>query len=221
MARRPFLFKMLGAVGAVFGLAVLFPFASLGPRPGVDLYQTKWRKGSRATTVDGVPVRPGDIAVNGILTVFPEGDINDALSPTLLINLGDAPFEIPPARVGWNIGGLVAFSKICTHAGCPASPVQRADPPAHLPLPPIHLRRAGRLQAGVRTGASLPAPAADNGRQPRATWCPRATTPSPSVPGSGTGDEHHRGAGRRPEALRRRASRCSTPSTSGSAPRSS
>ena len=104
-------------------------FASLGPRPGVDLYQTKWRKGSRATTVDGNPVRPGDIAVNGILTVFPDGDTSDdALSPTLLINVGDAPFEIPPSRVGWNIGGLVAFSKICTHAGCPACPVQRVRP---------------------------------------------------------------------------------------------
>ncbi len=34
MARRPFLFKMLGAVGAVFGLAILFPFASLGPSSG-------------------------------------------------------------------------------------------------------------------------------------------------------------------------------------------
>jgi quinol---cytochrome c reductase iron-sulfur subunit len=121
MARRPFLFKMLGAVSAVFGLAILFPFASLGPRPGVDLYQTKWRKGSRATTVDGVPVRPGDIAVNGILTVFPDGDTSDALSPTLLMNLGDAPFEVPPSRNGWNVGGLVAFSKICTHAGCPVA----------------------------------------------------------------------------------------------------
>jgi quinol---cytochrome c reductase iron-sulfur subunit len=121
MARRPFLFKMLGAVGAVFGLAILFPFASLGPRPGDDLLHTKWGKGIRAVTVDGTPVRPTDVSVNGIITVFPEGNISDALSSTLLINLGDAPFEIPPSRVGWNLGGLVAFSKICTHAGCPAS----------------------------------------------------------------------------------------------------
>jgi ubiquinol-cytochrome c reductase iron-sulfur subunit len=124
MARRPFLFKMLGAVGAVFGLASLFPFASLGPRPHKDLYMTDWAKGVRALSEDGTPIRPSDIPVNGIITVFPEVDgapSTDALSPTLLINIGDAPFEVPPSRVGWTIGGLVAFSKICTHAGCPAS----------------------------------------------------------------------------------------------------
>jgi ubiquinol-cytochrome c reductase iron-sulfur subunit len=121
MARRPFLFKMLGAVGGIFGLAALFPFASLGPRVHEDLEHTKWGVGTLAVTVDGTPIRPSDIAVNGILTVFPQGNITDALSPTLLINLGNVPFEIPPQRIGWNIGGLVAYSKICTHAGCPAS----------------------------------------------------------------------------------------------------
>jgi ubiquinol-cytochrome c reductase iron-sulfur subunit len=124
MARRPFLFRMLVLVGGVFGLALLFPFASLGPRPHNDLEQTDWKAGTRALTEDGRPIRPSDVNVNGILTVFPEVDgqpSTDALSPTLLINLGNAPFEIPKDRVGWNIGGLVAFSKICTHAGCPAS----------------------------------------------------------------------------------------------------
>jgi ubiquinol-cytochrome c reductase iron-sulfur subunit len=122
MARRPFLYKMLGAVGAIFGLAAIFPLASLGPRPHDNLYNTGWGKGTRALTVDGNPIKPSDIPVNGILTVFPEGHMDNALSPTLLINIGDpSTFEIPPARVGWNIGGLVAFSKICTHAGCPVA----------------------------------------------------------------------------------------------------
>jgi ubiquinol-cytochrome c reductase iron-sulfur subunit len=121
MARRPFLFKMLGAVGGVFGVAAVFPLASLGPRVHLDLDHTKWGVGTRAVTEDGNPVLPTDVAVNGILTVFPEGYITDALSPTLLINVGDLPFEIPPSREGWTINGLVAFSKICTHAGCPAS----------------------------------------------------------------------------------------------------
>jgi ubiquinol-cytochrome c reductase iron-sulfur subunit len=122
MARRPFLYKMLGAVSAVFGLAVAFPLASLGPRPHRDLYKTPWAAGVRAVTEDGIPVRPSDIPVRGILTVFPEGNLDDALGPTLLINVGDAPFVVVPGREHWTIGmRLVAFSKICTHAGCPAS----------------------------------------------------------------------------------------------------
>jgi ubiquinol-cytochrome c reductase iron-sulfur subunit len=126
IARRPFLIKMLGAVGGVFGLAIAFPIASLGPRPHRNLYQTAWGKGVRAVTQDGTPIRPSELPVNGILTVFPETNPADALSPTLLINLGDADYETPPQRVGWNIPidgktGIVAISKICTHAGCPAS----------------------------------------------------------------------------------------------------
>jgi ubiquinol-cytochrome c reductase iron-sulfur subunit len=71
-------------------------------------------------------VKPADIPENGILTVFPEGNLDDALSPALLINVGGLPFEVKPSRVGWNLpveggGNLVGFSKICTHAGCPAS----------------------------------------------------------------------------------------------------
>jgi ubiquinol-cytochrome c reductase iron-sulfur subunit len=121
MVRRSFLYKVLGAVGAAFGLAAIFPLASLGPRPQTSLYDTGWGQGTRAVTEDGSPVRPSDIPPNGILTVFPEGHADNALGPTLLINIGDpSTLEIPPARVGWNIGGLVAFSKICTHAGCPA-----------------------------------------------------------------------------------------------------
>jgi ubiquinol-cytochrome c reductase iron-sulfur subunit len=121
MARRPFLLRVLGMVGGVFGLAAFFPIASLGDRPHTALYHTKWGRGTRVVTVDGTPVRPGDLSVNGILTVFPEGNIDDAQSPAMLINLGDAVvgLKIPAGQESWHINGLVAFSKICTHAGCP------------------------------------------------------------------------------------------------------
>jgi ubiquinol-cytochrome c reductase iron-sulfur subunit len=119
-ARRSFLLKVLAPVGGAFGLATLFPIASLGPRPHRDLYYTKWGRFTRAVDQDGRPVRPGDLPVNGILTVFPEGGMDDALSPTLLINVGDAPFRVVKGNQGYNIGGIVAFSAICTHAGCPA-----------------------------------------------------------------------------------------------------
>ncbi len=126
MARRPFLVKILLPAGGLLGLATLFgPVASLGPRPHTDLYNTKWGPFTRAVDQDGNPIRPEQLPVNGIMTVFPEGNMADALSSTLLINVGDAPFEVQPQRAGWNLtgpfGNVVAFSRICTHAGCPAS----------------------------------------------------------------------------------------------------
>ena len=125
-ARRSFIVKFLLPVGGVFGLATLFPLASFGPRPHKDLYSTAWGKGTRVVTEDGKPVKPTDLPVNGVLTVFPDGGgINDSMSGTLLINLGDADLKVPAERVGWNIptdgkAGIVGFSAICTHAGCPA-----------------------------------------------------------------------------------------------------
>lgn len=130
IARRPFLGKMLGLVGGVFGLAALFPIASLGKRPHTVLYHSGWTAGARVVTEDGRPLRPGDVSANGILTVFPENLVTAdaggpeqtpqaAQSATVLINVGTANFKVLPGRRGWNINGLVAFSKICTHAGCP------------------------------------------------------------------------------------------------------
>ncbi len=115
--RRTFLAKMLGAAFAAFGIALLFPIRSLGGAPGRALFRTAWRPGSRVVRADGSPVRPEELAVDGILTVFPETHTEAADSQTLLIHL---PEDVqPPGPPGWVPEGFVAFSKICTHAGCP------------------------------------------------------------------------------------------------------
>jgi len=132
MARRPFLFKVLGAVGGVFGLGILFPLASLGPRVHGEFAFTPWRRGMRVVTEDGSFVRPSDILANGVLTVFPDThvdptDPSQAQAATILINVGYGRFQVLPGRQSWHIGAvgsgncIVAFSKICTHAGCPVS----------------------------------------------------------------------------------------------------
>lgn len=56
IARRPFLIKMLGLVGGVFGLAALFPIASLGDRPHRSLYKTAWGPGVRLVDQDNNPL---------------------------------------------------------------------------------------------------------------------------------------------------------------------
>jgi len=125
IARRPFLGKALGLVGGVFGVCILFPLASLGPRLHNGLAKTAWGRNTRLVDENGRPVRPSDIDPNGILTVFPQTNPGDPQGATLLINLGPASndYKPPLSRSTWKIdtpsGTIIAFSKICTHAGCP------------------------------------------------------------------------------------------------------
>lgn len=134
---RRVLLGSLTAAGGVFGIAALFPLASLGERPGTKLERTAWGKGTRVVDRFGTPVKLGQLSVNGVLTVFPEGSTDDesamAISQTMLINVGDADFQVDPFHnwtVTETVAGqqqrLVAFSKVCTHAGCPVGLYNRA-----------------------------------------------------------------------------------------------
>ncbi|HSS10885.1 MAG TPA: Rieske (2Fe-2S) protein [Acidimicrobiales bacterium] len=117
--RRSFLLRMLGLAAGALGLAALLPINSLGPRPKDTLGRTSWAKGLRAVTQDGRPVKLGDLMVDGVLTVFPEGHTEDADAQTVLINIGSAPQKVRRGRQTWSVDGYVAYSKVCTHAGCP------------------------------------------------------------------------------------------------------
>ncbi|MGH8974523.1 MAG: Rieske 2Fe-2S domain-containing protein, partial [Acidimicrobiia bacterium] len=134
-ARRRFLTRLLGTSLGALGLAALFPIRSLGPSPGRALFRTAWRKGSRLVTEDGRFVRPGDLDVGGVLTVFPDGHTEAEDSATVLIRVEPELLELPPERAGWAPEGMVAYSKICTHVACPVGLYQETE---HRLLCPCH-----------------------------------------------------------------------------------
>lgn len=133
--RRGFLTKMLGGALGALGLAALFPIRSLGARPGPELLVTEWGQGVRLVTLERTPIRTEDLDIGGVLTVFPEEFTDTADSQTLLIRIDPADYDPLPGREDWAPDGFIAFSKVCTHAGCPVGLYQ---PTSHELFCPCH-----------------------------------------------------------------------------------
>ena len=119
LTRRTAILRSLAIAAGALGAAALFPLRSLGPRPGRALLTTPWRRGSRLVTEDGRAVRAEDVPHGGLVTVFPQGHAGAADAQAVLVRVEPDLIEAPPGREGWSPDGLLAYSKICTHAGCP------------------------------------------------------------------------------------------------------
>jgi ubiquinol-cytochrome c reductase iron-sulfur subunit len=121
LQRRRVLVATAGGACAALGVALLFPVRSLGPRPGRGLKQTAYRGGDiRVVDENGRPVEPRDLPVDGFITVWPDGHTDDADASTLLIHFrSDQDFQPQAGREDWTVDDIVAYSKLCTHVGCP------------------------------------------------------------------------------------------------------
>jgi ubiquinol-cytochrome c reductase iron-sulfur subunit len=120
--------RMLGGLFAggagIFGIVALFPLLrSLGPVPGTRFETNGWRKGTRLVDSNGRPVHVDTLDVGGIMTVFPQGLQNNeegqAIDQTILIRVSTDDVVTQPGRGNWGPRGYVAYSKLCTHLGCP------------------------------------------------------------------------------------------------------
>ena len=129
--RRKLLGGLLGTGFGIFGVVAAFPLLrSLGPLPGKILFVTDWRKGSLLVDIAGRPVHKDDLQPGGILTVFPNGYQNtvngQAVDQTVLIRLQAAGNVVTMrGRETWGPDGYVAYSKMCTHLGCPVGLYER------------------------------------------------------------------------------------------------
>lgn len=127
-ARRKLLTRSLGFMGAMLGVMLIAPLGGLikNPNTGNPLGRTSWTEGMRLVRNDGTPIRPGDQEPGSLETVFPAvpGGNRESDAATMLIRLRPAQLEDISPRAGqedFGYGDYVAYSKICTHAGCPVS----------------------------------------------------------------------------------------------------
>ncbi|MGH3286722.1 MAG: cytochrome bc1 complex Rieske iron-sulfur subunit [Streptosporangiaceae bacterium] len=108
----------------------------MGPLPGTSLRHTVWSPGRRLLVYGtNQPITPAEFsAPGGMISIVPEGytDDLDALAKAAVILIKFRPGELAhfPTRTdggtvigtkNWTVHNIVAYSKICTHVGCPVA----------------------------------------------------------------------------------------------------
>lgn len=130
--RRPLLRNTLIGAAVLAPLPFVGLLRDLGPRP-LDinvLKHTMWDKGIRLVRdPSGTPIKASDVTQGSAFHVLPEnlselshheGYLNEkAKSVVLLMRLDPTKVNVSPERADWNVDGIFAYSKVCTHVGCP------------------------------------------------------------------------------------------------------
>lgn len=128
--------SLAGALGLVAVPAVV-ALADLGPWPTAQtrketIEKTIWRQGIRLVNdVNKIPLKATDLQIGQLVNAEPENlyDIEDgakqqverAKAAIILVRMDPASIKIPESRRDWQVGGILCYSKICTHVGCPIS----------------------------------------------------------------------------------------------------
>ncbi len=133
--KRPLLRRTLILATLPLGLAPIFLLRDTGPLPGNSLEFTVWRKGLRLVVYGtGRPLTPAEFSSpGGIISVAPEGfqDNDDEMAKAAVIIIKFRPGQLQFTSANhavankvvenWTVNDIVAYSKICTHVGCPAA----------------------------------------------------------------------------------------------------
>lgn len=156
ITRRPLLRRTLLAAMALLPLPAIVMLRDLGPAPKGELFRTMWSDGRRILAdITYQPLRPEDIPVGAMVSAVPEGivevthetgTLNErAKAPVVLVRM--APEDIRSQQgQGWDYQGILAYSKICTHVGCPIALYQQRT--KHL-LCPCHQSTFDLADSGV------------------------------------------------------------------------
>jgi ubiquinol-cytochrome c reductase iron-sulfur subunit len=121
VSRRGLLVGAGGVAGAGLVVALVTPAASLGPAL-TGIHQTPWHRGTRMVDEKGRPYLASEIELGSLYTALAQGaDPENLGSGLIVVRLPPEYIHLPADRRGWAPQGILAFSKICPHAGCAVS----------------------------------------------------------------------------------------------------
>jgi ubiquinol-cytochrome c reductase iron-sulfur subunit len=135
---------LLGAL-SLFPLPLIVMLRDLGPMPGTRLRETIWDEGIHLVT-DATyrKIKATDMQIGTLINAVPENllevehedeNLNERGKASIILVRLDPTDIVSQQGDGWDYQGIVAYSKICTHVGCPISLYQQRT---HHLLCPCH-----------------------------------------------------------------------------------
>ncbi|WP_277455516.1 Rieske 2Fe-2S domain-containing protein [Janibacter sp. DB-40] len=139
LTRRPLLKATFGGAMGLFALPLLVQLVgSLGPLPRNDLSVTYWDESVNGESnqlrlmrdPENTPIKPADVTIGSVFHIQPEGLLDlhegklDEMSKASVLLMRLDPKDFQETEQGrkarsWGYEGIVAYSKVCTHVGCP------------------------------------------------------------------------------------------------------
>jgi ubiquinol-cytochrome c reductase iron-sulfur subunit len=137
--RRRLVVGSASVAGLAVAAAAAAPLTAFGPVFDLQSFvQTPWRRGRVLVGEDGRPLAADDIDEADFYSAYPQGaDREQYGAPLVVVRLPPAQIHPPPGREGWQPDGILAYSKICTHAGCAISLYRTPRFPAVDPAPAL------------------------------------------------------------------------------------
>ncbi|MFB9314453.1 ubiquinol-cytochrome c reductase iron-sulfur subunit [Nocardioides plantarum] len=154
LAKRPLIRRSMLLAMGLLGAPVVILLRDLGPTPssvasaaeGTGLKHTLWGTRDKIRVVRdvvGTPIRVSDLQIGDLVNAVPDGifdlegvDLQVAKAKSAVIVVKMAPEDVKSQQgEGWGIDGVLCYSKICSHVGCPISLYERTT---HHVLCPCH-----------------------------------------------------------------------------------
>jgi len=136
LTRRKVIGRSMIAAVAALGIPVIVGLADLGPKPtkkvrAATLERTIWAPGVRLVNdVTYAPIKARDLVIGQLVNGQPETlkdlegadfQVEKAKASIIVVRMDPNSIKIPDSRRDWQVGGILCYSKICTHVGCPIS----------------------------------------------------------------------------------------------------
>jgi ubiquinol-cytochrome c reductase iron-sulfur subunit len=150
------LLRWMGGFGAAFAATIVVSLMkSMGFPPSTALDTRVWSRGQRLVSLDKTPVSVNSLQPGSMMLVFPENAVGSEKTQTVLVRVREELLRLPPERKSWAPQGYLAYSRVCTHAGCA---VGMYETTTHLLMCPCHQSTFDVLDGAQPTGGPAARP---------------------------------------------------------------